>query len=140
MADQQVAGDPTGGGGGFFLCGSWGGSNVNTVANVQTLARAGWVHLACVLDGPALTGTYYINGVPEVPRVLTTAVNWTGSNFFVGKHSGLTNASIFSIDEFLLTNRALSAAEIGVLASSAYGADGRFGSSCGPVLSGNGEP
>lgn len=127
------------GGGGFFLTSSWGGSNVNTVANIQTLARAGWTHLACVLDGTALTGTYYVNGVPENPVTLTTAVNWTGTGFSVGRHSGLTNANIFDLDEFLLTNRALSAAEVAALASSPRAGDGRFGSTCGPSLDGNGQ-
>lgn len=127
------------GGGGFFLTSGWGGSNVNTVANVQTLARAGWTHIACVLDGTALTGTYYINGVPENPVALTTQVNWTGVNFFVGKYGGLTNANIFDLDEFILVNRAMTLPEIVALASASYGADGTFGSSCGPTLAGNGQ-
>lgn len=127
------------GGGGFFLTSSWGGSNVNTTANIQTLARAGWTHLACVLDGSTLQAQYFVNGVPENPITMSAAVNWTGANFFVGKHSGLTNASIFDLDDFVLVNRAMSAAEIGVLATSPYAADGRFGSTCGPLLQGNGQ-
>lgn len=127
------------GGGGFFLTSGWGGGNVNTVANVQTLARAGWTHIACVLNSTTLTGTYYINGVPETPVTMTAPVNWTGTTFFVGKHSGLTNANIFDLDEFLLVGSALSASEVMALVNGPRGASGEFGSSCGSILSSNGQ-
>jgi len=129
------------GGGGFLLTAAWGGTNVNTVTNVQTLARAGWTHVACVLDGAALQGQYYINGVPESPVNMTAAVNWTGNAFFVGKYSALTNASIFDLDEFVLVNRALTATEVTALVNGPFAADGRYGASCGvagPSLDNNG--
>jgi len=120
------------GGGGFFLTSGWGGSNVNTVANIQTLARAAWTHLALVLDGSTMTGTYYVNGVPEAPVTLTSAVNWNSTAFFVGKHSSLSYPNIFDLDEFILANRAMSASEIAALAVSPRAGDSVYGSGgCG---------
>ncbi len=130
------------GGGGFFLTAGWGGSNVNTVANIQTLARAAWVHLACVLDGTNLTGTYYINGVPEAPVTLSGGVNWTATTFYVGKNSTLSSPNIFDLDEFLLTHRALSANEVMALATTPRAADAPYGlGGCGGLsLASSGGP
>lgn len=123
------------GGGGFFLTSGWGGSNVNTVANIQTLAKQKWIHLALVIDAAALRATYYIDGVPESPLTITGGANFAGTAFYVGKYSGLTNASIFDMDEFILANRAFSPAEIAVLSRSPKAADGRYGSGgCGGLL------
>jgi hypothetical protein len=123
------------GGGGFLLTGGWGGTNVNTTSTaIQSMAKAGWIHVACVIDGTALKGTYYVNGIPENPVNLTAAVNCTGSAFYVGTYTGNTNVSVFDYDEFLLVNRALTAAEITTLASSSRAAHGAYGGGCGGLV------
>ena len=125
------------GGGGFFLTSSWGGSNLNTTAHVQNMAKLAWTHLALVIDATALTGTYYINGVPEPAITITGGANIAGTSFYVGTYSGNTTGSIFDMDEYLLVNRALTAAEILILASTPRAGDAAYGGGCGALQLGS---
>lgn len=106
----------------------------STLANVYSLANGNWVHLAFVADAASLTATYYINGVAEPSRTITVPPSWTSPvPFTVGQQLVTSAGSIFDIDEFLLANRAMTAAEIAALASEPRAADAGYGSGCGPL-------
>ncbi|MCC6672848.1 MAG: LamG domain-containing protein [Planctomycetes bacterium] len=114
------------------------GSSPASVANVVTLARAGWVHVAFVLDTTALTTQYFINGVPETPRTITSAPSWTSNvNFLVGNQLTTSPGSFFDLDEVLLTRRVLSPLEIQLLASTSRAADGIYKAGCGTLALGS---
>ena len=112
------------------------GQYVTSTGNVLALAKAGGVHVALVLDGTAMTATYYINGVGENPITLTSAVNVTSSGFWVGSDSATRTSAtalvnVYDIDEFVLQAKAMTAAEIAALAGSARAAEGKYAGGCG---------
>lgn len=121
--------------------GAGGVTYYSTTANVYQLATAGWVHVAFVVDTTAMTATYYINGVPETPDVLTALPNIVGSTFHIGRQA-LTNApSIYDIDEFRFLTRAATAAEVQVWATANGAGASAFGIGCGASLAtDNGAP
>ncbi len=121
--------------------GAGGTTYYSTVANVYGLATAGWVHVAFVVDTTAMTGTYYINGVPEAPRVLTAMPNITGSDFWIGRQTAAGAPSIYDIDEFRFLTRAVTAPEIAMWATQHPAGDSAFGTACDATLgSTNGLP
>jgi hypothetical protein len=106
--------------------------SVTSRTNVWNLASQGWVHVALVIDATALTGTYYINGVAETPTTINSGCNFPATSFYVGRQTNTTNFNVFDLDEFFLVNRALTPAEISLLAQSPRAADGVFGAGgCG---------
>src|SRR5690606_27385130 len=120
---------------GFFLPAS--------PVDVQALASAGWVHIAMVVDATAQTADWYVNGtsVLQLTNVVGGAQIVNAGPFQVGYYS---NASAYSFDEFLISLRAYSPAEIMALANSPRAGDGEFlsgvPSQCGSVsLHGNGQ-
>jgi hypothetical protein len=81
-------------------------------ADFQTLAAAGWVHIALVVDSTAATGTWYVNGtqVHQVNGVGPALIN-TGGTYQVGRQL-TTNECNYDLDEWVLSNRAYSATEV----------------------------
>jgi hypothetical protein len=113
----------------------------STVANVFSMATAGWVHVAFVVDTAAMTATYYLNGVPEAPRVLTALPNIQGATFWVGRQTASNAPSVYDLDEFRFLQRAVTPAEIGLWASMHPAGDSAFGAGCGASMhSSNGLP
>jgi hypothetical protein len=116
--------------------GAGGSTYYSTVANVYQMATAGWTHVAFVVDTVAMTGTYYINGVPEVPRVLTALPNIQGTSFMVGRQLPASAPSIYDIDEFRFETRAVTAAEISLWATTNPAGESRFGQGCDASMAG----
>lgn len=144
-----IAGIPTSGsfriyGGSSILLtvgGAGGTTYYSTVANVYSLATAGWVHVAFVVDTSAMTGTYYINGVAEAPRTLTALPNISGGDFYIGRQTTANAPSIYDIDEFRFLTRAANAAEVAAWASLNLAGESAFGTACDAALHGfNGLP
>lgn len=126
---------------GILFLGGWGGSpsNIQNATNLTSLLGAGWTHVACTVDPTTAQGIWYVNGVPDVTRTLSGTVNLgTGTNFTLGAWNN-GSALPLDMDEFLFTTRALSAPEVQALAASGYAGDGTFGTTCGPLLDGNGQ-
>lgn len=118
----------------FFLPGG--------VSDVQTLAAAGWVHIAIVVDATAQTADWYVNGmsVLQLTGVVGGASLTNAGPFTVGYYS---NASYYAFDEFFVSLRALTPTEVMLLSLSPRGGDGTFdsdiASQCGTsTLRGNG--
>ena len=97
-----------------------------TTAQVFALAKAGWVHLALVIDSTANTATYYVNGVAETP-ITITRVSVAATTFNVGQQVPSLGPSVFHSDEFCLLTCAATAAEFmawSTRADAAYGKGG----------------
>ncbi|MBK8975214.1 MAG: hypothetical protein IPM29_04770 [Planctomycetes bacterium] len=114
-----------------------------TVTDVQTLAAAGWVHIAIVIDATAQTADWYVNGtsVLQVTGVVGGANIVLAGPFTVGYYS---SASYYAFDEFLISLRAYSPTEMMALALAPHAGDGAFSSGiasqCGTsTLAGNGQ-
>jgi len=92
--------------------------------NVQALAAAGWVHIAMVFDSTAQTANWYVNGssVLQLNGVPGASITLAGP-FQVGYYS---SPSAYDIDEFFMSLRALSAAEVLVLSLSQRAGDGDY--------------
>lgn len=116
-----------------------------TTVDFQSLASAGWVHVAIVVNATALTADWYINGVSVLTLTGVTGaqINAAGE-FTLGQYN--TSNSDYDFDEFVMSNRAFSAAEILGLMNAPRGGSGRFtsgiSSQCGSVGLGsiNGAP
>ncbi|MGE3172598.1 MAG: LamG-like jellyroll fold domain-containing protein [Planctomycetota bacterium] len=93
-------------------------------ADVQTLAQAGWVHVALVIDATAQTADWYIDGFPVFQLTGTgpATINRAGP-FTIGYYS---SASPYDIDDFLLSNRAYSPVEVLQLALAPKAGDGDY--------------
>ncbi len=97
--------------------------------NVQALAAAGWTHIALVVDTATLTATWYVNGanVFQLANVPGALINLNGP-YMVGAYSAAATAagSAYDIDEFLISLRAYSAAEILVMSTTPRAGDGDY--------------
>jgi hypothetical protein len=97
--------------------------------NIQALAAAGWTHVAMVIDSTAQTADWYVNGtsVFQLQNVPGALINLAGS-YMVGSYStAATGAgSVYDIDEFLISLRAFSAAEVLALSTSPKAGDGDY--------------
>jgi hypothetical protein len=119
------------------------GQTITSAAVVHTLAQAGWVHLAFVVDTVNSTCTYYVNGALDSSFALTVTPTWTSTvPFTVGQQLTSSSGSVYDIDEFLFTKRILGAAEVAALAGRSRAADGAYGGGCGGLTLGsnNGPP
>lgn len=129
----------------IILAGGGNGTN-STIANdfylpaatadIQTLAAANWVHVAMVIDATAQTATWYVAGQPvltlnNVPGALITAAG----PFQVGYYS---SASEYDLDEFLMSLRAYTPAEILALSLAPQAGDGDYSSGIGSQCAGVG--
>lgn len=115
--------------------GGFGGSDVTLSTDVRTPAATRWVHVACVVDAAAQTGTWYVDGVQQSSTATTGAnlpVNAT--SFRVGMHTRLTTGSYWDIDEFRLVDHAATAAEVMAWATVDVAAESAFGAGCGANL------
>jgi len=92
------------------------------------------VHVAFVVDTGTMTGTYYINGVPEPPRLLTAAPSIVGADFYIGCQYVNTYPSIYDVDEFRFLTRAATAAEITTWATVNTAGSSVFGHGCDASL------
>ncbi|MCA8965207.1 MAG: LamG domain-containing protein [Planctomycetes bacterium] len=117
----------------------------DTVVDIQTLASAGWVHVAMVVDATAATATWYVNGTQALQITgVTGGASITAAGPF--RLGGYSSVSHFDIDEFLMSFRAYSPAEILVLSLSQQAGDGDYVSGsttqCGSLslTSANGRP
>ncbi len=116
-----------------------------TVVDIQTLASAGWVHVAMVVDATAATATWYVNGAQalQLTGVTGGAAITAAGPFRLG---GYSSVSHFDVDEFLMSFRAYSASEILALSLTQQAGDGDYlsGSTtqCGSLslASANGRP
>lgn len=120
--------------------------DLHLMTDVQTLAAAGWVHIALVIDATAQTAIWYVDGQQD------TVVNGVGGalisengEVFWGTHTSTSLVSSYEFDEVLLSTRAYSAADILALSLSPRGADGSYTAGmpqCGSttVTSSGGEP
>lgn len=122
---------------------SWGGTpaNLDTAYDVQTAAASNWLHVAIVIDATAMTATYYFDGVAQ-PSVTTnggiTLATGTAT-FHIGGYTSY--GGLYDIDEFRLSLRAASAAEIVSWAKASSAASGPYGKGCnGGSLAGSGLP
>ncbi len=97
-----------------------------SAANFQSLTAAGWTHFALVVDSVAGTAQWYVNGlaVHLVSGVGPALIDSTG-NYLVG-HWASTNECNYDLDEWILDNRAYSAAEVMALSVSTRGADAAY--------------
>lgn len=89
----------------------------DTVTNFVALAAANWVHIAVTIEGSTGTATWYVNGSSAltVPGYTGININLPGQ-FLVGGY-GATGESSYDVDEFLLSRRLYTAAEIAQLAT-----------------------
>lgn len=96
-----------------------------SVADIQTLAAAGWVHVAMVVDATAATATWYVNGlqVLQLTSVVGGANIFNVGNFQVGYYS---SASAYDLDEFLISLRAYTAPEILAMSMAPRAGDGDY--------------
>lgn len=92
--------------------------------DVQAAAAVGWVHIAMVFDSTAQTADWYVNGVSvlQLSGVPGASITLNGP-FQIGYYS---SASVFDIDEFLMSFRAYSPAEIMVLSLAQQAGDGDY--------------
>jgi hypothetical protein len=121
--------------------GAGGTTYYRTIANIYSMATAGWVHVAFVVDTVAMTATYYVNGVPEAPLVLTALPNIVGPDFYIGRQTTTNAPSIYDLDEFRFLTRAASAAEVLSWSSTNLAGESAFGTACDASLRGtNGLP
>jgi hypothetical protein len=113
---------------------------VGTITNSYfvPMARAGWTHLALVIDAATRQSTLYVNGIGQLASAFAVTPSWTATGFQIGHYNNSANLAL-DIDEFILANRAMTAAEIAVLAADPRGADAAFGTSSGPTFAGNGQ-
>lgn len=89
----------------------------DTIVNFRALAAANWVHTAVTIEASTGSANWYINGnsVLTVPGYSAIDINTFGE-FLVGGY-GATLASPYHLDEFLLSRRLYTPAEIAQLAN-----------------------
>jgi hypothetical protein len=92
--------------------------------NVQALAAAGWTHIAMVFDSTAQTANWYVNGISvlQLTGVPGASITLAGP-FQIGYYS---SPSAYDIDEFFMSLRALTAAEVLVLSLTPRAGDGDY--------------
>ncbi|MEO6597142.1 MAG: LamG-like jellyroll fold domain-containing protein [Planctomycetota bacterium] len=100
-----------------------------TATNVQALAAANWLHVAIVVDSTTTTATWFVNGNPafQLNNVPGALIVQPGS-FTIGAWSLAPTGpgSPYDLDEFLLSRRAFSAAEILLLSLAPRAGHGGF--------------
>lgn len=97
--------------------------------NIQALAAAGWTHVAMVIDSTAQTADWYVNGtsVFQLTNVPGALINLAGPYMIGAYTTSATGAgSAYDIDEFLISLRAYSAAEILGLSLAPKAGDGDY--------------
>lgn len=98
-------------------------------ADIQTLAASNWVHVAIVIDPAAGTADWYVNGTSalQISGVPGASITLAGP-FMVGAYStSATGAgSLYDMDEFLMSFRAYSAAEILAMSLAPRAGDGDY--------------
>lgn len=99
-----------------------------TTADFQSLAAAGWVHIAVVVAAAAGTADWYVNGLPVLQRTGVGAGRIDSTGEYLVGYQSTVNACNYDLDEFLLSNRAFSPAEIAQLAQAPRPGDGRYDS------------
>ncbi len=109
------------------------GGSMRSDGTFLSKTMSGWVHVALVADWTNRVVRLYIDGVSGIPLPLTTMpfVDPRDGPLRIGKTSSSTTGS-FDIDEFRLTLRAASAAEVQRWATTDTAADGPFGAACHP--------
>ncbi len=128
---------------GLYFRNGTSGTDANWIltSDIQTPAASGWVHIALVVDATALTATYYVNGVAQPPLSITTGVNASGGTYSFHVAGFASYGGLYDIDDFRITLRAASAAEIATWAMQASPADSQYGAGCGgAALMGSGLP
>lgn len=97
-----------------------------TAADFQTLAATNWCHIAIVVDAAAQTADWYVNGVSVVhlTGIVGGALINAAGEFTVGSWGGSNSA--YDCDEFILSHRAFTAAEILAMQTAPRGGGGRF--------------
>ncbi|MCU0864046.1 MAG: LamG domain-containing protein [Planctomycetes bacterium] len=89
----------------------------DTVTNFVALAATNWVHLAVTIDGGTGTAIWYVNGSSVLTVPGYTGLNISGPGEFVVGGYAITGDSSHHVDEFLLSRRLYTAAEIALLAN-----------------------
>ncbi len=80
--------------------------------DIQSLAATAWTHIALAVDATALTATYYVNGVAQTPLTITGGVSATGGTYPWRIAGFATYGGLYDVDEFRVTLRTATAAEI----------------------------
>ncbi len=96
------------------------GSTWQDVSFNTTLAGTGWHHVAVTFDDAANMARLYLDGVQVASTTIFSSINYSlGSNTFIGRHGDGNTDYDFNglIDDARVYNRALTAAEISVLAN-----------------------
>lgn len=121
----------------------WGGTPADLVltTDLQTMAAAAWVHVALVIDATALTATYYVNGVAQPAIVISTGVTSSGGTLTF-RAGNASSGGVYDIDEFRVSSRAASPAEIQSWLTKTTPADSKYGAGCngGTLASSGGAP
>jgi len=132
-----------------FMVRAWGGAPADLTLNdparpnpalpsfdVLAGAATKWLHVALVVDVPALTATYYIDGVALAPTIaLTAPTNLVGTTpMLIGRHTSTGSSFMHDIDEFRFLLRAASPAEIKAWAARPEAAAGVYGQGCKGTL------
>jgi hypothetical protein len=114
---------------------------INLTTDIHTLAAAGWVHVALVVDNNVLpaTATWYVDGVAQPPLTLAgrPSIDPSTSSLQIG-----AMASPYAIDEFRMVAEPVSAAVVGIWAngSPAKTTNYSYAGTCGANLRAIGLP
>lgn len=116
----------TGSSGRLFLSGFPGAAT--SAANLSAQLNAGWVHVACTVDGSAMQATWYVNGVADPAVSFTQPVFLAGSNFAIGARETTSgsNPSPLDTDEFLFTESVWTPTEVLALSLAPRAGDGDY--------------
>ncbi len=115
-----------------------GPGGVTTTTAIQTLAAAGWVHVALVVDDMTSSATWYVNGTAELP-----AISLPGRPSIAAGTATLQIGSLitgYAIDEFRMVARPVSAAEILTWVNGSPAKTITYSATCGANLRTNGLP
>ena len=117
---------------GLSLAG-WGGFGyLDMTFDLRPLTWAKWVHIAIVLDDAARLAKFYVDGELKSSQTLYGPISFgpRQKGLRIGAHDTLLSPSVYNVDEFRFTARALTEDE---LAGWRY-ESGSFGTSCRATL------
>jgi hypothetical protein len=126
-------------------CEGWGGTPavLELMFDVQSLAAAGWTHVALVVD-PYGTGSarWYVNGTlrQTTPITARAAVAASSTGTLLVGAAAVGQAGRYDLDEFRFVAAPLSASEVAVWASSSPANAAAYSPACGANLRTRGQP
>jgi hypothetical protein len=127
-------------------CTGWGGTPavLELMLDVQSLAAAGWVHVALVVDpyAAAPQARWYVDGVLQQATAITSRAVIVASSMATMLIGGASNGPVgrYDLDEFRFVAAALSAADVAVWANSSPANAAAASVACGANLRTRGQP